>query len=185
MHVLEAQTHQSYNADFWRFWTPAAAKARAYQGQAGGKGGTDQLASASAGRGSTPKGRPAGGGAEALVYQEADRRVRPEAQRRGQLAGQLTGRGAGARQGAGRRARTNQKRKRANQPAGARARASRRARLPAEGVAGDGAVGDEPVLQALEQGLGFGGAVDSVAAEAVLGGDDTRVFQAQERLVSG
>lgn len=60
-----------------------------------------------------------------------------------------------------------------------------RARLPAEGVAGDGAVGDESVLQDLKQGLGFGRAIDSVAAEAVLGGDDARVFQAQERLVGG
>ena len=115
------------------------AEAQANRRQAGGQGGTDQLASTS----------------------------------------------AAARQGADRRARTSQERKHVSQPTGAKARASRRARLPAEGVAGDGAVGDESVLQTFEQGLGFGRAVDSVAAEAVLGGDDTRVFQAQERLVGG
>ena len=57
--------------------------------------------------------------------------------------------------------------------------------LPTERVARNGAVGDEPVLQTFEQALGFGCAIDSVAAEAVLGGDDARVFQAQECLVGG
>ena len=61
----------------------------------------------------------------------------------------------------------------------------RRLVLPAERVTRNGTVGDEPVLQTFEQALGFGGAVDSVAAEAVLGGDDARVFQAQECLVGG
>ena len=69
---------------------------------------------------------------------------------------------------------------------GHRARGNvRRLVLPTERVARNGAVGDEPVLQTFEQALGFGGAVDSVAAEAVLRGDDTRVFQAQERFVGG
>ena len=69
---------------------------------------------------------------------------------------------------------------------GHRARGNvRRLVLSAERVTRNGAVGDEPVLQTFEQALGFGCAIDSVAAEAVLGGDDARVFQAQECLVGG
>lgn len=150
---------------FGRRRTPRHAR----HGQAGGQGGTDQLASASAGRGNAPGGRPASTATREITLIS----MYPD------MPGS---RPAGASTKVIRMFNMN-KDAPGGRPADAKARASWQARLPAEGIAGDGAVGDEPVLQAFEQGLGFGRAVDSVAAEAVLGGDDTRVFQAQERLV--
>ena len=69
---------------------------------------------------------------------------------------------------------------------GHRARGNvRRLVLPAERVARDGAVGDEPVLETLEQGLRLDSTVNPVAAKAVFGSDDAGVLQTQECLVGG